>query len=50
MVMRTATPFDIIFTFYKEVLMNNCLCGIFNDNWVWLIIIALLILCCCCGG
>ncbi len=29
--------------------MNNCLCNLFDDNWVWIIIIALLILFCCCG-
>jgi len=30
--------------------MNNCLCNLFDDNWIWLIIIALLIIFCCCGG
>ncbi len=30
--------------------MNSCLCNLFDDNWVWIIIIALLILFCCCGG
>ena len=29
--------------------MNNCLCNLFDDNWLWLIIIALLIIFCCCG-
>lgn len=29
--------------------MNNCLCNLFDDNWIWLIIIALLIIFCC-GG
>lgn len=27
--------------------MNNCLCNIFDDKCVWLIIIALLIIFCC---
>ena len=30
--------------------MNHCLCNLFDDNWIWLIIIALLIIFCCCGG
>lgn len=30
--------------------MNNCICNLFDDNWIWLIIIALLIIFCCCGG
>ena len=30
--------------------MNNCLCNLFDDNWIWLIIIALQIIFCCCGG
>lgn len=30
--------------------MNNCLCNLFDDNAIWIIIIALLILFCCCGG
>jgi len=29
--------------------MNNCLCNLFDDNAIWIIIIALLILTCCCG-
>ena len=29
--------------------MNNCLCNLFDDNAIWIIIIALLILFCCCG-
>ena len=29
--------------------MNNCLCNLFDDNWLWIIIIALLIIFCCCG-
>ena len=28
----------------------NCLCNLFENEWIWLIIIALLILFCCCGG
>lgn len=29
---------------------NNCLCHIFDDNCMWIIIIALLVLFCCgCG-
>lgn len=35
--------------------MNNCLCNLFNDNWVWLIILAIILFSCCgcgygCGG
>ena len=30
--------------------MNNCLCNLFDDNWIWLIIIALILIFCCCGG
>ena len=30
--------------------MNNCLCNLFDDNAVWIIIIALIILFCCCGN
>ena len=29
--------------------MNNCLCNLFDNNWIWLIIIALLVIFCC-GG
>ncbi len=29
--------------------MNNCLCNLFDDNWIWLIIIALILIFCCCG-
>lgn len=29
--------------------MNNCLCNLFTDNWVWLIIIAVILLSCCCN-
>ena len=29
---------------------NNCLCNLFDDNWIWIIIIALLLIFCCCGG
>ena len=30
--------------------MNNCLCNIFENEWVWLIIIALLLIFCCSGS
>ncbi len=30
--------------------MNNCLCNLFDDKCVWLIIIALLIIFCCGSG
>ncbi len=31
--------------------MNNCLCNLFNDNWVWLIILAIILFSCCgCGN
>lgn len=30
--------------------MNNCLCNLMEDNWVWLIILALILIFCCCGG
>ena len=30
--------------------MNNCLCNLFDDNWIRLIIIALLVIYCGCGG
>lgn len=29
--------------------MNNCLCNLFDDNWIWIIIIALILISCCCG-
>ena len=30
--------------------MNNCLCNLFNDNVVWLIILAIILFYCCgCG-
>lgn len=34
----------------EDSFMNNCLCNLLDDNWIWLIIIALLIIFCCCGG
>ena len=30
--------------------MNNCLCNLFNDNWVWLIILAVILFYCCGNG
>ena len=27
---------------------NNCLCNLFDDNWIWLIIIAIILISCCC--
>jgi len=46
MVVRKGNPFN----FHSEVsTMNNCLCNLFDDNWVWIIIIALLLIFCC-GG
>ncbi len=30
--------------------MNNCLCNLFDDNWIWIIILAILLFNCrCCG-
>lgn len=29
--------------------MTNCLCHLFDDNWVWLLILAIIVLCCCNG-
>ena len=29
--------------------MNNCLCNLFDDNCIWIIIIALILIFCC-GG
>ena len=28
---------------------NNCLCSLFDNNWIWILIIALLVISCCCG-
>ena len=33
----------------KEHLMNNCLCNLFENDYIWLIILALLIITCCCN-
>jgi hypothetical protein len=30
-------------------IMNNCICNLFDDNWIWLIIIAILLISCCCN-
>lgn len=30
--------------------MNNCLCNIFDNNTIWIIIIAILLLSCCSSG
>ena len=30
--------------------MNNCLCNLFDDNCIWIIIIALILIFCCGGG
>ena len=27
--------------------MNNCLCNLFDNNYLWLIIIAIILLSCC---
>ncbi len=29
--------------------MNNCLCNLFDNSTIWLIIIALVLIFCCCG-
>ncbi len=29
--------------------MNNCLCNVFDNNWIWILIIALVLISCCCG-
>ncbi len=29
--------------------MNNCLCNVFDNNWIWILIIALILISCCCG-
>ena len=29
---------------------TNCLCGLFDNCWIWLIIIAIILLSCCCNG
>jgi hypothetical protein len=29
---------------------GNCFCGLFDNNWVWVLIIALLLISCCCNG
>ena len=42
--------FAVLITLNGGNLMNNnCLCSIFNDNWIWIIIIALILLCCGCN-
>jgi hypothetical protein len=33
--------------FKEESTMTNCLCNLFADNWVWLIILALILISCC---
>ena len=30
--------------------MNNCLCNLCEDNWVWLIILAIILIYCCGGN
>jgi hypothetical protein len=30
--------------------MNSCLCNLFHDNWVWLIILAVILISCCNNG
>ena len=30
--------------------MNTCLCNLFHDNWVWLIILAVILISCCNTG
>ncbi|MBQ8738918.1 MAG: hypothetical protein IJZ04_05415 [Clostridia bacterium] len=34
----------------QGITMNNCLCGLFDNEVLWLIIIAIIVLNCCCGG
>lgn len=29
---------------------NNCLCNLFNDYWIWLIVIAIILIYCNCGS
>ena len=29
--------------------MNNCLCNLFDNSTLWLIIIAIILFSCCCG-
>lgn len=28
---------------------SNCICQLFDNNWIWLIILAGILLCNCCG-
>lgn len=30
--------------------MNNCLCNLVDNHWVWLAVIALILACNCCNG
>jgi hypothetical protein len=34
----------------EERFMNSCLCNLFHDNWVWLIILAVILISCCNNG
>ena len=36
------------FIFWRYT-MNNCLCNVFDNNWIWILIIALILISCCCG-
>ena len=29
---------------------GNCICQLFDNNWIWLIILACILLCNCCGN
>ena len=34
----------------EDLVMNNCIGGLFDNNGCWIIIAALLVICCCCGN
>ena len=47
MISKSETSSNMI---YGGLIMNNCLCNIFDNEWIWLIIIALLLIFCCSGN
>ena len=53
MIVRIAI-FSTNYVITEDIFMNNCgcntgcLCSLFENNWIWLLIIALLVISCCC--
>jgi hypothetical protein len=50
MITKGEKNLPLLITERMTFMNNNCLCNLFNDYWVWLIVIAIILLYCNCGN